>query len=116
MKNSGKKYMMNETSCFHAAVYANRMQYQAGALGKLIYSEGEYYHVGVGVLGSYNPKNGKIDAFGWRRAMPPMSGVSLLDTAGRKTYLLGALATGDAIRLRVRLRRLGVEQTDGPLD
>lgn len=44
----------------------------AGALGKLIYSEGEYYHAGVGVLGSYNPTNGKIDAFGWRRALPPM--------------------------------------------
>lgn len=72
VKKSGKKYMMNETSTFHAAVYANRMQYQAGALGKLIYSEGEYYHAGVGVLGGYNPKNGKIDAFGWRRALPPM--------------------------------------------
>ena len=34
-------------------------QYQAGALGKLIYSEGEYYHDKAGGLGSYNPSNGK---------------------------------------------------------
>ena len=72
VKDSGKKYMMNETSTFHAACYASRMQYQAGALGKLIYSEGEYYHDAVGALSSYNPKTGKVDAHGWRRALPPM--------------------------------------------
>lgn len=72
VKKSGKKYMMNETSTFHAALYEKRMQYQAGALGKIIYSEGEYYHDNVGTLGSYNPKNGKIDRYGWRRALVPM--------------------------------------------
>ncbi len=72
VKKSGKKYMMNETSTFHAELYAKRMQYQTGALGKIIYSEGEYYHDKVGTLGSYNPRNGKIDSFGWRRALVPM--------------------------------------------
>jgi predicted dehydrogenase len=72
VKRSGKKYMMNETSTFHADTYAKRMQYQAGALGKIIYSEGEYYHDNAGTLGSYNPKNGKIDRNGWRRALVPM--------------------------------------------
>jgi predicted dehydrogenase len=72
VKKSGLKYMMNETSVFHADLYSKRMQYQAGALGKIIYSEGEYYHDGVGKIGSYNPKNGKIDGHGWRRALPPM--------------------------------------------
>lgn len=72
VKKSGMKYMLNETSTFHAALYEKRMQYKAGALGKILYSEGEYYHDGVGVLGSYNPKNGKIDRYGWRRAVPPM--------------------------------------------
>jgi hypothetical protein len=72
VKTSGMKYMMNETSTFHADLYAKRKQYQAGALGKLIYSEGEYYHDNVGILGSYNPKNGKIDTNGWRRALTPM--------------------------------------------
>ena len=68
----GMKYMMNETSTFHADLYAKRMQYQAGALGKIIYSEGDYYHDNVGTFGGYNPKNGKIDQFGWRRALVPM--------------------------------------------
>ena len=72
VKKSGKKYMMNETSTFHAATYALRMQYKAGALGRIIYSEGEYNHDGVSAIGSYNPKNGKIDGNGWRRALPPM--------------------------------------------
>ncbi|MGK0137562.1 MAG: putative dehydrogenase [Algoriphagus sp.] len=72
VKKSGMKYMMNETSTFHEDLYAKRIQYQAGALGKLIYSEGEYYHDNVGTLGSYNPKNGMIDTYGWRRALTPM--------------------------------------------
>lgn len=72
VKKSGMKYMMNETSTYHEDLYPKRLQYQAGALGKIIYSEGEYWHDGVGVLGSYNPKNGRIDQYGWRRAVPPM--------------------------------------------
>jgi predicted dehydrogenase len=73
VKKSGKKYMMNETSTFHEDLYAKRLQYQAGALGKIIYSEGEYYHDFTPKgLKSYNPKNGKIDFYGWRRALPPM--------------------------------------------
>ena len=72
VKKSGKKYMMFETSAFHAYTYASRMLYQAGTFGKLIYSEGEYYHVNAGQLGSYNPKNGKIDKNGWRKGLVPM--------------------------------------------
>ena len=73
VKKSGMKYMMNETSTFHAGLYAKRMQYQAGALGKVIYSEGEYWHdFGSKGLPGYNPKNGKVDLNGWRKALPPM--------------------------------------------
>lgn len=73
VKGSGMKYMMNETSTFHADLYAKRMQYQAGALGRIIYSEGEYWHdFGSKGLPGFNPKNGKIDLHGWRRALPPM--------------------------------------------
>lgn len=73
VKKSGMKYMMNETSAFHADTYSLRMQYKAGILGKIIYSEGEYYHdFGPRGIGSYNPKNGKIDNHGWRRGLPPM--------------------------------------------
>ena len=73
VKSSGMKYQMNETSSFHAGLYSHRLQYQAGRLGKIIYSEGEYYHdFGPHGLASYNPKNGKIDKHGWRRGLVPM--------------------------------------------
>ena len=73
VKKSGMKYMMNETSTYHADLYAKRLQYQAGALGKIIYSEGEYYHdFGPKGLPGFNPKNGKIDLNGWRKALPPL--------------------------------------------
>jgi predicted dehydrogenase len=73
VKKSGLKYAMNETSTFHADLWDKRTQYQAGALGKIIYSEGEYYHdFGPNGLSGYNPHNGKIDVNGWRRGLPPM--------------------------------------------
>jgi hypothetical protein len=72
VKKSGKKYMMFETSTFHDDAYARRQQYEAGWFGKLIYSEGEYYHDNAAKLGSYNPENGKIDTNGWRRGLVPM--------------------------------------------
>ena len=72
VRASGMKYMMNETSTFHAALYAKRKQHKAGALGRILYSEGEYWHDGVGTLAGYNPKNGRIDQHGWRRGLPPM--------------------------------------------
>jgi predicted dehydrogenase len=72
VKSSGMKYMMNETSAFHKELYNKRIQYQNGELGKIIYSEGEYYHDKVGILESFNPKNGEIDLNGWRRGLPPM--------------------------------------------
>lgn len=72
VRASGMKYMMNETSTFHAALYAKRKQHQAGTLGRILYSEGEYWHDGVGTLAGYNPKNGRIDQHGWRRGLPPM--------------------------------------------
>ncbi len=62
VQKSGKKYMMAETSTFHADLWAMRQVYRAGGFGKLIYSEGEYYHYSVGQIGSY--KN-------WRVGVPP---------------------------------------------
>ena len=62
VKKSGLNYMMFETSCFHDDTYAMRQLFNAGALGKLIYSEGEYYH--------YCPE--PIDSYkGWRIGVPP---------------------------------------------
>ena len=66
-KNRGLKYMLFETSCYRGNLYAMRQLYKAGALGKIVYSEGEYFHgasltPGGPPLGSY--KN-------WRNSMPP---------------------------------------------
>ena len=62
VKTSGLKYMMFETSYFHADLYAMRQIYRAGGLGKLVYSEGEYYHYMPTPIASY--KN-------WRVGLPP---------------------------------------------
>jgi len=71
VKKSGLKYMMFETSCFHADLYANHKRYLAGDLGKIIYSEGEYYHYNCAALPGYNPKTNKVDTEGWRKGFPP---------------------------------------------
>ena len=63
VKASGLKYMMNETSAFHDDCHAMRKIYRAGGFGKLVYSEGEYFH--------YMPQ--PIDSFhGWRIGLPPL--------------------------------------------
>jgi predicted dehydrogenase len=62
VKASGLKYMMFETSCYREDLYAMSMIYQSGGLGKIVYSEGEYFH--------YMSK--PIDSFrGWRIGLPP---------------------------------------------
>jgi len=71
VKKSGKKYMMFETSYYHADLYAARQLYLAEAIGKIIYSEGEYFHYFGTPIGSYNPKTGKVDNDGWRKGLPP---------------------------------------------
>jgi predicted dehydrogenase len=62
VKTSGLKYMMFETSYFHEDLHAMRVIYQAGGFGKLIYSEGEYYHFAADPIDSYK---------GWRIGVPP---------------------------------------------
>jgi predicted dehydrogenase len=62
VKKSGLKYMMFETSCFHEDAYAMRQIYNAGGLGKLVYSEGEYFHYSEQPLPSYKE---------WRVGLPP---------------------------------------------
>jgi hypothetical protein len=71
VKKSGLKYMMFETSYFHADLYANHRRYLAGDFGKIVYSEGEYYHYFGNPIGGYNPKTGKVDNNGWRKGLPP---------------------------------------------
>lgn len=62
VKKSGLKYMMFETSCFHEDLYGMRQIYNMGGLGKLVYSEGEYYHYMATPIDSYR---------GWRIGLPP---------------------------------------------
>jgi len=71
VKKSGLKYMMFETSYFRSDLYAWRQRYLAGVLGKIIYSEGEYFHYFGKPITSYNPKTGKVDLAGWRMGLPP---------------------------------------------
>jgi len=71
VKKSGRKYMMFETSYFHADLYAWHQQYNAELFGQLVYSEGEYYHYFGTPLGGYNPKTRQVDANGWRKGLPP---------------------------------------------
>ncbi len=62
VKASNRKYMMFETSYFHADLHAMRQIYNAGGFGKLVYSEGEYYHYVADPIDSYK---------GWRIGSPP---------------------------------------------
>ena len=67
VKRSGKLYQMNETTAFRQSCYEMRKLYEAGAMGEIVYSEGEYFHCsdlksGLGV-GSYG---------GWREGLPPL--------------------------------------------
>ena len=62
VKQSGRKYMMFETSCFHEDLHAMREIYKAGGLGKLVYSEGEYYHYMEQPIASFKD---------WRVGLPP---------------------------------------------
>jgi len=62
VRSSGLKYMMFETSCFHEDLHAMRTIYGAGGLGKLVYSEGEYFHFMPEPLPSYSD---------WRVGLPP---------------------------------------------
>ncbi len=63
VKSSGLNYMMFETSAYRDDCYAMREIYKAGGFGKLVYSEGEYYHYIETPLDSYK---------GWRIGCPPL--------------------------------------------
>mgnify|MGYP005624843327 CR=1 FL=1 len=71
VKKSGLTYMMFETSYFHSDLYAWHQRYGAGMLGRIVYSEGEYFHYFGKPLTGYNPETGKVDTDGWRKGLPP---------------------------------------------
>ena len=63
VNKTGLIYTMFETSAYHDALYAMRKIYRAGGFGKLIYSEGEYYHYFGTPLAAFRE---------WRTGLPPM--------------------------------------------
>ncbi|MBN1126467.1 MAG: Gfo/Idh/MocA family oxidoreductase [Sedimentisphaerales bacterium] len=63
VQQSGFKYMMAETSCFRPDCYAMRQIYKAGGFGRLVFSEGEYYHYHSTPIPSFRD---------WRVGMPPL--------------------------------------------
>ena len=62
VKQSGLNYMMFETSYYHADLSAMRRIYEAGGFGKLVYTEGQYFHYACSVIESYKD---------WRIGLPP---------------------------------------------
>ncbi|MCC6235890.1 MAG: Gfo/Idh/MocA family oxidoreductase [Verrucomicrobiales bacterium] len=62
VRSSGRKYMMFETSCYHEDLHAMRELYRAGHFGRILYSEGEYYHYMSEPIPSYQD---------WRVGLPP---------------------------------------------
>lgn len=62
VKESGLKYMMFETSCFRGDLYAMRKIYESGGFGKIVYSEGEYFHYMSEPIASFRE---------WRVGLPP---------------------------------------------
>ncbi|MGD0090077.1 MAG: Gfo/Idh/MocA family oxidoreductase, partial [Planctomycetota bacterium] len=63
VQKTGKKYMMAETSFFRPDCYAMREIYRAKGFGRIVYSEGEYYHHTMTPIDSYK---------GWRLGLPPL--------------------------------------------
>lgn len=62
VKKSGLKYMLFETSSYRNDCYAMREVYKAGGFGKMVYTEGEYFHYSATPIDSYK---------GWRIGAPP---------------------------------------------
>jgi len=67
VRRSGKLYMMNETTAFRPECVAMRRIYEAGLMGRITYTEGEYFHSSGNDLkaimcGSFN---------NWRVGLPP---------------------------------------------
>jgi len=62
VKSSGLTYQLNETSAFKDDCFAMRKAFEGGHLGRLVYSEGEYYHYFGTPLDAYKE---------WRTGLPP---------------------------------------------
>ena len=64
------KYMLFESSYYRQPCIAARELYEAGAFGRMAYSEVEYYHPGIG--GRINTETRWLGLKNWRYGLPPM--------------------------------------------
>ena len=65
VKKSGLVYAMHETTAFRPQAIAMRRIYEAGAFGRMVYTEGEYFHLS-------DPATKEIGSYkGWRVGLPP---------------------------------------------
>ncbi len=62
-EKTGLKVMMAETSVYRSDLFNAKSIYEKGIFGKIVYSEGEYYHPHVDTAWGYRE---------WRNALPPM--------------------------------------------
>ncbi len=67
VRRTGRKYMMAETSRYHAQVLWCREAAERGEFGTIFYSEAEYHHDGLIAL--YHDSQGRRT---WRYGLPPM--------------------------------------------
>jgi len=68
------KYMMAETSYYRWPTITARRMYEDGSFGRIVYTEGEYYHPSIGTASSDLsrwPEKGP-EARTWRWGFPPM--------------------------------------------
>ncbi len=69
-QRTGLRYMMHESSWYRQECIAARELYRSGGLGRLIYSEFEYYHDGIGTRSDNRQRWGGEKS--WRMGFPPM--------------------------------------------
>jgi len=69
-KKTGLKYMMHESSYYRQPCIAAREAFRAGEFGRLVFSEVEYYHPGIGTR--HNSLSRWQGLKSWRYGFPPM--------------------------------------------
>jgi len=70
MEKTRLKYMLFDSSYYRQPCICARELYQAGAFGRLAYSEVEYYHPGIG--GRVDTATRWMGLKNWRYGLPPM--------------------------------------------
>ncbi len=102
-ERTGLKYMNAETSYYHPETIAMRQLVRDGVLGEILYSEGEYYHPGIGrttdsLSWGYGMPNS--DDRTWRYGFPPMlypthSTAFIVGVTGERLAKVSCIGTTD---------------------